>query len=104
MAQLKATIQFNSFGTEYLPGDLVDEQVAAAWPEGTLATRIANGHIVYVAPDAPAAPTPIPTLEERGAELAKLTKEQLVEHGATLGLTLDIGVKKDELIAAILAV
>jgi hypothetical protein len=49
--KLKAAQSFGSFGARYEIGDTIESKDLAKWPEGTLATRLENGSVVYVNED-----------------------------------------------------
>ena len=76
--RLVCQLGFNSFGVDFAPGDVVPDDTVATWPDGTVATRIANGFLAPVA--APGDPLP----QRRAALLAALGALRSVGNRETL--------------------
>lgn len=104
---LVAKEEFTAWGTTYGVGQEIPKAHADSWPDGTLANRLNSGMAAYIpVPEDADSIVSVPpaTISEKAAELQGMTKAEIVAYGATVGLDLDIDSRKDDLIAAVLAV
>lgn len=102
---LMATQEFTSFGTTFRKGDVVPQEVALAWPEGTLARRIDGQFLRYSSIEVPEPESESDNevseekVQEYRVVLSEMTKAEIVEQvKEDFGVELAPETKKDDLI------